>query len=68
MSFNLIYSAAAHYSSAQAEILPGARRRDYGDIHGEYVDWWTSVLGSSANNLKYDAISSLSFDDEEEIL
>ncbi|UKZ94774.1 uncharacterized protein TrAFT101_009630 [Trichoderma asperellum] len=68
MSFNLIYLAAAHYSGAQDEILPGARRRDYGDIHGEYVDWWTSVLGSSANNLKYDAISSLAFDNEEEIL
>jgi hypothetical protein len=67
-SLNLIYSAAAHCSGAQVEILPGARKRDYGDMHAGYVDWWTNVIGSSANNLTYDATSSLSFDSEEEIL
>lgn len=58
----------AHYSGAQAEILPDARKRNYGDIHAGYVDWWTNVLGSSANDLTYDAVSSLAFDNEEEIL
>jgi hypothetical protein len=68
MALNLIYSAAAHYSGAQAEMLPGARKRNYDNIHAGYVDWWTNVIGSNGNNLTYDAISSLAFDSKEEIL
>ncbi|UKZ72192.1 uncharacterized protein TrAtP1_013131 [Trichoderma atroviride] len=36
LALNLIYSAASHYSGAQAEILSGARKRNYGDIHTGY--------------------------------
>lgn len=32
------------------------------------MDWWTKAIGSNGNNLAYDAISSLAFDSEEEIL
>lgn len=54
LAFNLICSAAAHYSGAQAEILPGARKQNDGDIHTGYVDWWTNVIGSNGNNLTYE--------------
>lgn len=37
-------------------------------MHAGYVDWWVNVLSDSPNNLTYDAISSLPFDDKEEAL
>lgn len=66
--FSIIYVAAAQYSGAEPETLPGARKRNDGDMHAGYVDWWANVLNDSTNNLTYDAISSLPFDDKEEIL
>ncbi|KAL6790988.1 hypothetical protein J3E68DRAFT_429572 [Trichoderma sp. SZMC 28012] len=66
--FNMILLAAASYSGAEPEILPGARKRDGHGIHAEYVDWWEKLLSDSASGLTYDAISHLPFDDEEEML
>jgi hypothetical protein len=66
--FTLIYVAAAHYSGAQPETLPGARKRDDGDMHADYVDWWSNILSNSTGDLTYDSISTLPFDDNEEIV
>ncbi|KAM0256031.1 hypothetical protein ACHAQJ_005230 [Trichoderma viride] len=64
--FLFLYSAAAHYFGAQPETLPGARKRD--DVHTSYVDWWANVLSEGTGNLMYDAISSMPFDENDEIL
>ncbi|KAL7934432.1 hypothetical protein V8C35DRAFT_327311 [Trichoderma chlorosporum] len=66
--FNMILPAVASYSGAEAEILPGARKRDGHGIHAEYVDWWGKLLSDGASGLTYDAISHLVFDKEEDML
>ncbi|RFU81802.1 hypothetical protein TARUN_393 [Trichoderma arundinaceum] len=58
----LIYLTASHYSGAQPETLPGARKRD---VHASYVSWWVNVLNDSSNDLIYNDISSLPFDNKE---